>query len=63
MLLGLGFAEGTCAPPNCEAGSLSEARLLKIGGGFGVPGWREGYLTENCGLTDTADPGTTSSDT
>ena len=49
MLLGLGFAKGTGAPPSCEAGGLSGARLLKTGGGLGVPG--------------IADPGTASSDT
>ena len=39
MLLGLGFAEGMGAPPSCDAGGLSEARLLKTGGGLGVPGF------------------------
>ena len=57
MLLGLGFAEGTGAPPSCDAGGLSEARLLNTGGGLGVPGWCDGYLTKNCGLTEIADPG------
>ena len=38
MLLGLGFAAGTGAPPSCEAGGLSGVRLLNTGGGFGVPG-------------------------
>ena len=63
MLLGLGFAEGTGAPPSCDAGGLSAARLLKTGGGLGVPGWCEGYLTENCGLTEIADPGIARSET
>ena len=63
MLLGLGFAEGTGAPPSCDAGGLSAARLLKTGGGLGVPGWWEGYLTENCGLTEIADPGMVRSET
>ena len=38
MLLGLGFAGGTGAPPSCDTGGLSEARLLKTGGGLGAPG-------------------------
>ena len=42
MLLGLGFAESTGAPPSCDAGGLSAARLLKTGGG--LPGWWEGYF-------------------
>ena len=49
MLLGLGFAEGTGAPPSCDAGGLSAARLLKTGGGLGVPGWWEGYRRGSSG--------------